>query len=396
MKKINKRIISVAVAAALSAPLAAMATNGILPLGNGMVAHGMGGAGIANGAETMSGVDNPALVSRTSNQWAVAASLFMPYRSADFGGGYVESENNFFIIPQGGATFGVTEKLDMGILVTALGGMNTEYASNQINPASSGKTGFDLKGVLISIPFSFDLGNSHSIAFAPLLGYEMMETQFGSNVFGAPPNTPAGASDSATGFGWQIGYAGDLSKDLTVGLVYQSKISMGEMSKFCDPVASGIFYPLKASGKDCSLDMPEQFGLGIQWHVNDTLKFVGDIKQVNWSSVDVFGDKDNGFAWEDQTIYKVGAEFKSSDVMAWRMGFNYGENPIPDEYIGDNLLAPAITTTHVTFGVGMKAGSGEINSYFAYIPENEQEAPAGIPRAKMNQYAIGVGYNASF
>ena len=401
MKRINKHIVSVAVAAALGAPMAAMATNGILPLGNGMVAHGMGGAGIANGSEAMSGVDNPALVSRTSNQWAVGASLFMPYRSADFGSGYVESDSNYFIIPQGGVTFGLAKDWDMGILVTAMGGMNTDYPSTGINPASSGQTGMNLSGLLVSVPFSFKFGGSHSIAIAPVLGYEKMKTEFGPGVFG--PTTPQGGSDSATGYGFQLGYVGDLGKDWTIGLTYQSKISMGEMSNFCDAVPSGIFNGLKQNGKDCSLDMPDQYGIGLQWRVSDAWKVVGDIKQVNWSSVDVFGEhiplgggNYAGFGWEDQTLYKIGAEFKSSDTMAWRFGYNYGATPIPDENIGTNLLAPAVTTSHFTFGIGAKVGSGEINGYFAYVPENEQVAPAGLPKAKMNQYALGVGWNASF
>lgn len=392
MKIINKSVVSIAVAAALCVPVVAMATNGILPLGNGMVAHGMGGAGIANGSEAMSGVDNPALVSRTSNQWAVGASLFMPYRSADFGNGYIESDSNFFIIPQGGATFSVTDKFDMGLLVTALGGMNTDYPSESLG--MSGQLGMNLSGVMLSVPLSFKLGSAHSIAIAPLLGYEMMETTFPAG-FG-----PASGSDSASGFGWQVGYVGDFGKSFTVGLTYQSKIVMGEMSAFCDAVPTGIFNGLKAAGKDCTLDMPEQYGVGVQWKVSDAVKIVGDIKQVNWTSVDVFGDSTNGgFGWEDQTLYKIGAEFKSSESMAWRVGYNYGASPIPDKQIGPNLLAPAITTSHLTFGHGWKLGSGELNSYFAYIPEAEQSYdynPGPVMKAKMNQYAIGVGWNASF
>ena len=46
MNKFTKGLAASAITAAMVMPLTANATNGILPLGNGMVAHGMGGAGI--------------------------------------------------------------------------------------------------------------------------------------------------------------------------------------------------------------------------------------------------------------------------------------------------------------------------------------------------------------
>jgi len=398
MNKITKGLAATAVTAAMVMPLAANATNGILPFGNGMVAHGFGGAGIGHGAETMSGVDNPALVSRTSNQWAIGASLFSPIRSGDFGGGYVESDNNYFVIPQGGATFSLGKKWDMGVLLTALGGMNTDYDATEINPGLTGRAGFDLSGLLVSVPFSYKIEEKHSLAVSILLGYEMMKTQIPAGFFGANPNWDG--SDSATGYGFKLGYAGDIAKGVTLGATYQSKIDMAEMSTFCEPTGdSPIFAGIKAAGNDCSLDMPEQFGLGIAWQINNTWKLVSDIMQVNWSSVDVFGlsPAQGGFGWEDQTIFKIGAEVKSSDKLAWRFGYNYGKSPISEEVIGNNLLAPAITEHHISGGLGQKLGkSSELNYYIGYVPEVEIRDPSDTTGAKMWQWAAGIGYNAKF
>ncbi|MCP4010344.1 MAG: hypothetical protein GY726_12640, partial [Proteobacteria bacterium] len=56
----KKLALSVAITSMLAAmPMSASATNGILAYGNGVVAHGVGGAGVANAAEGMSAVDNP-------------------------------------------------------------------------------------------------------------------------------------------------------------------------------------------------------------------------------------------------------------------------------------------------------------------------------------------------
>ncbi len=403
MKKFTKGLAAGAVAAALTLPMVSHATNGILPLGNGMVAHGFGGAGIANGAETMSGVDNPALVSRTSKQWNVGASLFSPMRSGDFGGGYVDSDSNYFLIPQGGVTLNLSSSWDMGILVTALGGMNTDYDASKINPGLTGRAGMNLSGLLVSVPFSVKLAPKHSIAIAPLLGYEMMETKLPAGFFGP---VDMGGSDSATGYGVKVGYVGDVAPGVALGFTYQSKIKMGEMSKFCDADGgtnpSAIFAGLKQTGRDCSLDMPEQYGIGIAWDINPSWKVVGDILQVNWSSVDVFGTNPalgvGGFGWQDQTIYKIGAQVQATPSIAVRFGYNYAKSPIKNEDVSANLLAPAVTEQHFTFGIGQKLSNSELNYYLAYIPEKEQVGTSYSTgtKAKMWQWALGVGYNAHF
>ncbi len=397
MNRFTKRIAASAVAAALTLPMAANATNGILPLGNGMVAHGFGGAGMANATETMSGVDNPALIARTPKQWGAAASLFAPYRSADGGTGtYEDSKNNLFVIPQGGVTLNINNKMDWGVLLTAMGGMNTDYDAQALNPSSApGRAGFDLSGMLVYLPFSFKINPEHSIAIAPALGYEMMKADIPANFMGAGYPDMSG-SDSAFGWGVKLGYAGQLGKSVTLGVTYQSKISMAEMSTFCEP--GGVFSQLKANGFDCTLDMPDQYGAGIAWQINDKWKFVGDILQVNWSNVDVFKE---GFGWDDQTIFKLGFGYRSSEKLEWRFGYNYGKSPIDGDVIAKNLLAPAITEQHFTIGLGQTlSGKSQVNYYFAYVPEKEITGPGQMPgttaRAKMNQYALGIGYNASF
>ncbi len=396
MYKFNKRLVAGAVAAALVMPMAAHATNGILPLGNSMTSHGFGGAGIANGAETMSGVDNPALISRTSEQWGIAASLFMPYRSADFGTGtYVDSAQNYFIIPQGGYIDKINNKFDWGVLAYAMGGMNTDYDAGKINPGWAGdRLGFDLSGFVVAPTASVKLNQDSSLGLSLLLGYESMKTT-------APSTHPTLGSNSgsSTGYGFKLGYAGNLGASTTLGVFYQTKIDMGEMADHCSTAKKGALSGVKAAGGDCSLDMPDQYGIGLTQKFGGNVKLVADIMQVNWSNVDVFGyaPAKGGFGWENQTIYKIGAEFKSSESTAWRVGYNYGKSPIPAKNTGQNLLAPAITENHFTFGYGHTMGKSEINAYFAYIPESKQET-SGTPnyRAKMNQYALGVGYNSRF
>lgn len=380
MKLPSRTLVVSAVVTGLSLPVSVYATNGILPLGNGMSAHGVGGAGIANGVETMSAVDNPALASQVSNQWAVGASLFNPNRSIDIGGGYVDSGKDYFIIPQGGWLTNINNKMDWGVLAYAMGGMNTEYPAGTFG-AGTPTTGMNLEGFIIAPTFSYKFNAKSSGGVSLLLGYESLETKGPAMTAKMPDNR----KDSATGFGFKFGYAVDLGAT-NIGLTYQTEIKMSEMDKHC----AYMF----ATASDCALNLPPMYGVGITQKFSGPIKLVADILQVNWSDVAVF---DELFGWEDQTIYKIGLEYTASSAFTYRVGWNHGASPIPDDKVSSNLLAPAITEDHLTIGLTNRVGTNaEITGYFAYVLENEQTDSNTGQKAKMDQLAIGAAYNTRF
>jgi long-chain fatty acid transport protein len=386
MKSTSRTLVATAVVAGMSLSFTAQATNGILPLGNGMTAHGFGGAGIANAGDALAGVDNPALLADTGNQAAIGGSLFNPNRSIDVGDGvYHDSDHSWFLIPQGGWTTVVNDKVNAGILVTAMGGMNTEYPSDTFYPGSP-KIGMDLSGLLVSGTGSYKIDEKTAIGGAIMFGYEALET-FGPGVVGDMP-MPKDEKDSATGYGFKLGVVSEVSPGVKLGAMYQSEISMGEMDKHCEY----IFAPLKQAAS-CKLNMPTMLGAGINVAIDDRTKVVADVLQVNWSSVDVFGNKDYGFGWKDQTIFKIGVERKYGTDMAYRVGFNHGDSPIPNDSVGDNFLAPAVTVDHLTFGFTKNMGGMDLVGYYAYVLENEQTQTGSTEKAKMDQHALGLGVN---
>ena len=130
-----------------------------------------------------------------------------------------------------------------------------------------------------------------------------------------------------------------------------------------------------------------------------------------WTSVDVF----EFFGWEDQVVYKVGAEYRPTNSLALRFGFNYGESPIQGgnrastagggmDAAFANYPFPAISETHFTLGLGYKMDKNmAINAYYLYSPEACQTAttpsftsggtvPAGTEIC-MTQNAFGIGIN---
>ena len=378
----NKLALSTAIAAVLSAmPLSASATNGMLGYGNGIVSQGAGGVGVANAGEGMSAADNPALAADVGAGWSIQATAFNPNRSANVGNGYVESDSSWFAIP-GGHWFGrVNENTVAGFTVVAMGGMNTDYP-----PALFGaQTGMSLEGVIIAPTIATKVSDKVSIGAALLYGYQTLETKGAGPQGPNGPNFPMNTDDSSTGWGFEVGMAIQATPTTTIGIDYQSEIDMDVMDKH----AAYLFAP----ASDPQLTFPAVITLGVTQKIGDNWKVSADVSDVPWSDIALL---DELFGWEDQTIYKIGAEVQVNPELAIRFGYNYGASPIPDSAVGQNILAPATTESHYTIGFSRNVGArGVLHGNYAYVPENEQSqegGPGGLPSIKMDQNYFGLGY----
>jgi len=184
---------------------------------------------------------------------------------------------------------------------------------------------------------------------------------------------------------FELGIAFQAGPTTTLGFNYQSEIDMDAMDKH------GAY--LFAAASDPAMSMPVIMTAGITQKIGDNWKIVADIADVAWSDVPLLEEV---FGWEDQTVYKIGAEVQINEGLAIRFGYNHGDSPIPDSAVGHNILAPAVTEDHFTIGFSKAVGArGMLHGYYARIPENEQMqagSPGGLPSIKMDQNAFGIGY----
>lgn len=401
----SKLALAVAAAAALTFSAGAHATNGIIQAGNGMVAHGFGGAGLSNAGEAAAGMDNPALINQTGDSVSVAWSMFMPDRKFDSTGavgaaGTVGvSDSKMFGIPQAAFTSKINDAMSWGIMAYAMGGMNTDYRTGlapgmgQTTPQS-----VNLQGMIIAPTFSYAFTKDISAGASLIIGYETLTTR---NLFG---QGAAGTNEgSAMGYGVKLGIDAKVANGISVGAMVQPKLSMDEISYF-----KGFLGNFGFTG-DAALALPNEAGVGAKFAVGNSVDILADVLYYQWTSVDVF----KFFGWDDQTVLKVGAEFRPSEKLALRAGFNYGKSPIQ----GGNLAAngtqdaafanypfPAITESHFTLGLGYKLDKNvSLNAYYLYAPRVTETAttvsqtsggpfPAGT-KISMTQNAFGLGVN---
>jgi long-chain fatty acid transport protein len=400
----SKLALAVAAAAGLTFSSGAFATNGIIQAGNGMVAHGMGGAGLSNAGEAAAGMDNPALISQTGDALGIGYSFFMPDRSRRTPAGsfpVVEerSDAHAFAIPQLAYTSAINNTLSGGLMVYAAGGMNTDY----------GTTGssVDLSMLFVAPTLSYAFTKDVSVGASLLVVYENFRARGVFDMTGAPGSPPTGYTDesTATGYGVKLGVNAKVANGISVGAVLQPKLSMGEIDSFktyVDSVANYVTGGAVRYTGDAALTLPNLAGVGAKFAVGKDVDINADLMYYQWTSVDLF----KFFGWEDQTVLKVGAEWRTSDKLALRAGFNYGKSPISANKsiigasgftaVSANGIFPAVSEMHVTVGLGYKMDKNmAFNAYYLYSPENKVEdaAALGGAMAKMSQHALGLGIN---
>lgn len=402
----SKLAVAVAAAAGLTFSSGAFATNGIIQAGNGMVAHGVGGAGISNAGEASAGVDNPALISQTGDSVSVAWSMFMPDREferpAGAGGGLEVSDSRLFAIPQAAFTSKINNDMSWGIMAYAMGGMNTDYRDGAA--PGSGPESVNLQGMIIAPTLSYAFNKNVSAGASLLIGYMNLTAR---NLFAAFPVANNTFDDTSVGYGVKLGIDAKVADGISVGAMIQPQMQMDEFEGF------KTFLNNFGYTGDASIPLPNEFGVGAKFAAGKSMDIVADILYYQWTGNEVF----EFFGWEDQIVYKVGLEYRPSDTLALRAGFNYGESPIkggnttaPISTFGGttadaafaNYLFPAISETHVTLGLSYKMDkSMTISGYYLYAPEASQTATAsnfggGYPTGttiSMTQHAFGLGLN---
>ncbi|MFK5915670.1 MAG: outer membrane protein transport protein [Woeseiaceae bacterium] len=426
MKTINKRLIACAVTAALTIPMTAMATNGYFAHGYGMKAKGMGGAGVAYAQDAMAAATNPAGITAVNDRIDFGVDLFIPDRSATvYTVARDGNETANFFIPE----FGYSKKIDdssaWAVVVYGNGGMNTDYKtgiySTSAQPGALNDqtpTGINLEQLFIAPTYAKKLNETHSIGVSLNLVYQTFEANGLSNFIGFKEDPSTGKAgltgqgvDSSTGIGLKLGWTGQVSDSLTLGFTYQPETKMSKFSSYNNLFAN-----------DGEFNIPSTYAFGLAFKASPKMNIAFDIQQINYSDIAAISNKDcgftvahpgtcdlgdaggPGFGWDDVTAYKLGVDYKVSDKLVVRGGYNYGEQPISSTETAFNVLAPGVVEAHYTLGATWTlANMSELTVSYMYAPEVEVigSSPAGFSDAghgdiAMSQTSLGVAYGWKF
>nr|NQU88967.1 outer membrane protein transport protein [Bacteroidota bacterium] len=453
----------------------ANATDGYFSNGQGTKNKGLAGAGIAYLHSPFSAAINPAGLGFIGKKisFEVSVGLFNPNRKYTIIGaptqpqywpyegrqmllglteGTIESGSSMFVIPAVAFSYQLGEKNTLGLNFFGNGGMNTDYDAKTYyseiiagfgNPMPNGfpnpmtnvtsPTGVNITQMFLSLTYARQLGEKHSLGISPIMAFQTFEAK-GLEAFrdmgsAGMPGMPVDRSafvtnngkSNSTGFGFRIGYQGELFEGFRLGATFQPKIKMSKFEEY-----KGLF------AEEGGFDIPSNWTAGISYDMSSDITVMFDVKQIMYSGVksvsnpmiasemmpmipnpdmtsmeDAYipnpnfvplgSDNGAGFGWEDMMIFKLGAEFRQVENWQFRLGFSYGKQPIPESEVMFNILAPAVNENHISLGLTRILGDHQINFAITHAMSNTVTGtnpfdPAQQIELNMNQWEFDLGF----
>ncbi len=419
-------MIASAVAAGLSVPLASHATNGIMLIGYGAKAQGMGGTQIALSFDAVTAAINPAAAS-FAEDYRVDAGLTVLNAQARAAcclapDGQV-SEKGYFFIPNLAFNMKLNDEMAYNFGFMGYGGGRSQYPQNMFEAADdAGNLGMEWALAVMSNSIAFKPTENQSVGIGLLIGIQRFRVK-GLRAFqtfsAEPSKVTNNGYDWSYGGGVRLGWQGHYLKEtLNFGATYQSKLYMTKFDEY-----SGLF------AEQGSLDIPANLALGVAYKPTDNVTIAFDYQYVFYEDVKSIGnrtlpistvdgdpnqlgqDTGPGFGWKNQSIFKLGTEYTYSKQWTIRAGVNYGEQPINNETGGGefevNVLAPAVTEWHLSAGASYtmsEASEITFNVGHAFRNKEEQVIPSDtdLPFAgetielEMRQYWFDISYGYRF
>ncbi len=420
---LRKSLVAAATAMLCTASYSAYATNGYFSHGYGTANKGLAGGGSALPQDAMIAASNPAGMVFVGNRMEAGAALFSPsdrgYEASDSftgvsdtdfcgaacpftlggagGGEAVTSGNDFFLIPHFARNWMIDSDSSIGVTVYGNGGMNTGYYgagqaqhNNGLGTAvttpgvyGAGDVTMDLSQLFISATYARKI-NANASWGASLIAAGQRFRVKGLGTFAGFSSDPSKLSgnthDYSYGAGVKLGAMGEVAPGVTLAGSVQSKIYMSEFDDY-----AGLF------ADDGDFDIPATATVGLAWDTSPSSVLTFDIQHIWYSDIDAIanpiqnlftcvpgptggtgatclgGSNGAGFGWEDMTIFKLGYQWQSSPDWTWRVGYSYGENPIPEDQTLFNIIAPATVESAITFGFTKKmSASNDLSLAFMY------------------------------
>ena len=446
-------------------PIIANATNGYFAHGIGIKNRALAGAGVAFPQDAMASATNPAGMVFVGNRFDVGAVLFRPDRGYSAGtslangngGAFTigpdsqDSGDATFLIPSFGMNYMLTERDAIGLSVYGNGGLNTTYdgGSATFDPdgpgpapvtqfpgtfgggltGGSGTAGVDLFQIFFNFSYAHKFTENFSVGVSPIFVVQGFRNN-GLDAFGGftktfaesggmviPDKLTSNGQDYSYGGGVQVGL---LAKDVIgvadFGVSYRSKMYMDEFDDYSDLFA-----------EDGDFDVPSTLWAGIAVELTEKLTLVADYQKIWYEEVDAIsndvqnlyacptaglggtdvdsclgGDNGGGFGWDNIDIFKIGLQWQTHSDVIMRFGYSHSDNPIDDDQVLFNILAPGVVEDHITIGATIKTKNmGEINFEAMHALHNSVKGtnafdPTQEIRIGMDQFELGLGWSKEF
>lgn len=360
------------------------ATNGLYLTGYGPEELGRGGANLAVSDRSLGLNSNPAGITQLQGDHFTAslAVLAPKLEFENMVNGATPASDRYFPLPAfAWVRSGKETPWAWGIGFIAQGGMGATFDDLSTFFGTIDQTYTQVRFMTISPTVAYAISEDASIGATLNLGYADAAFRFFPDTSFFNTQNP-----QMSFFGPKMEGAGGLQTSLRVGAWWRPhpRWSLGAIyqTKTRSTFESGTlrvdFRSMPGLGQkvdyDAEMDgftFAAQAGVGTAVRLTDRWQLLVDLKRYFWDgAIDTILVTGTGpsvagapsrielpfvFDWKDVWVVALGSEWRVNDVTTLRAGYNYGENPVPDETL--TPLFPATTEHHLSMGASILRGS---------------------------------------
>ena len=362
---------------ALLIPEVSLATNGMNMIGYNTRSSGLGGADVA--LEGDCPACNPATLGGQGRRtFSGGVALLHPpvnFQNGYFGPNDADSDDNIYAAPYLEYAHRLKDSpWTLGLTVRAQGGMGVDYEDVRTFVGNQDKLYTNLQIARIMPTASYKMNDRLSLGASLQVGSVKMSSKLYPGTYSPGPDGIPGTADDFAGMSLKdvggVGYAGRfglfyrLSDRLNLGITYLSEtdIDMDGGQLTLNLGIARVAYKAELE----SFALPQEAEIGLSYMLNPKLRLVADIRWIDWASaadeVTVKGTDPSlpvplqnpemtfKLKWKEQWVYALGAEYMPGNNHTLRFAYNYGGNPVPNDYLSP--LFPGHVEHHLTIGYG--------------------------------------------
>lgn len=196
-----------------------------------------------------------------------------------------------------------------------------------------------------------------------------------------------------TGVGYNLGLLYDITKDISLGVGYRSEVKVGiDGDGSFDPQVP-LFNLVNTPGHS-NVSLPQQVFAGISYKGFERWVIEAGMRWEDWSTFrSLTVTMDNGLAsttprnWKDTYAYNLGVQYRYNDILTLRLGYLYGQNPVPDSTFDPTI--PDSDTHLFCVGTGLNFGKLTVDLAYGYQlqKDRDKENNIGAPATANGKYS---------
>jgi long-chain fatty acid transport protein len=312
----------------------AMAVDGLYLSALSVKSAGMAGTSIAFPQDSGAAGTNPAGMGLVGSRTDFGVQLLEPLINFQYGSpGNTLHSGKVYPVPEGGVNWQLSPRLTFGVSLFGAG-EGTSYGRPALPIPGAGTAQSSLQTAIVAPTITYRL-NEHNIIGASLsLAYQRFSAEGAivPTAQGTLDPLPSHGISSAFGYGARVGYLWLPTSNFTVGASYASRIRMSKLSGYDNDLLAA------AGGR---IDVGAQYGIGIAYRIIPAVVLAADWMHFEYSNT-VIGSA-QGFGWQNQDVFRVGAAWDVDAHWTVRTGFTRGNHSFGSSVVAQNLVSAGLT-----------------------------------------------------